>query len=617
MNTRLSSLVTVALLFVSGCLSAWSQGSTFTYQGRLAGPDGPANGFYDMRFSLFDASASGTQIGNSLTNTAIPTSNGLFAAALDFGTNSFTGPDRWLQIDVRTNGGSSFVPLSPRQQVTPAPYALYASTAGVALTATTAASAIAVAATNISGAVTLAQLPSSVITNNENGINLTGAFNGNGAGLTNVPGAMPTQVVAGTNIQAAPNMVYLLTNNSVVTVLLAPGMNVGDLVKIAGTGTNGWQIAQNPGQSIIASFSGGLNLNWTPRITHSNGWSCDGTKLVAAASGPNISGQIYSSTNSGITWNPLAAAPTEYWTALASSYDGTKLVAATFLDGIFASTNAGATWFAQTNSHTGIGHEVSAIASSADGTKLVAVEGPPLYAASLPGRGGIFTSTDSGQTWTLQLGAPTNSTWTSVASSADGTRLSALASGSFVCYQSIDSGVTWTPSITNSSTEVALSANGTTLVTAGFSGIFTSLDFGGTWNSRALPGNLALLVYRLAVSSDGTILLAAPGPGAALNPIFLSHDSGLTWTAQSSGPANVFGGVLLSANGLKLVAAEIGSWGSSIPTGSGTIWTAQTATTVGTDGWLALQPNTAIELQYVGNGQFLPISFTGGGYSVH
>src|SRR5206468_5329073 len=36
----------------------------------------------------------------------------------------------WLEISVRTNGGGAFSTLSPRQALTPSPYAIFAGTAG-------------------------------------------------------------------------------------------------------------------------------------------------------------------------------------------------------------------------------------------------------------------------------------------------------------------------------------------------------------------------------------------------------------------------------------------------------------------------------------------------------
>jgi hypothetical protein len=63
------------------------------------------------------------------------------------------------------------------------------------------------------------------------------------------------------------------------------------------------------------------------------------------------------------------------------------------------------------------------VASSADGTKLVAV------ANLFPDGGYIYTSADSGATWT-QTG--TQQDWSSVASSADGTKLVAVANAGYI-----------------------------------------------------------------------------------------------------------------------------------------------------------------------------------------
>jgi hypothetical protein len=65
-------------------------------------------------------------------------SNGLFITNLDFGSQ-FTGQATWLEIGVRSNNVGSFVVLAPRQQLTPTPNAVFATTAsnlsGVASTA--------------------------------------------------------------------------------------------------------------------------------------------------------------------------------------------------------------------------------------------------------------------------------------------------------------------------------------------------------------------------------------------------------------------------------------------------------------------------------------------------
>jgi hypothetical protein len=119
------------LVSVFGLLpSAFSQGSAFTYQGRLNDNGSPANGSYDLRFVLYTADPGGTQVGPILTNPATPLSGGLFTVKLDFGANIFAGADRFLEIAARTNGGGGFAVLNPRQALTPSPYAVFAEKLG-------------------------------------------------------------------------------------------------------------------------------------------------------------------------------------------------------------------------------------------------------------------------------------------------------------------------------------------------------------------------------------------------------------------------------------------------------------------------------------------------------
>src|SRR4029077_14995588 len=63
------------------------------------------------------------------TNSSTAVSGGMFTVALDFGSGVFTGPARWLEIGVRTNGSGNFTTLSPRQPLLPTPYAILAKSA--------------------------------------------------------------------------------------------------------------------------------------------------------------------------------------------------------------------------------------------------------------------------------------------------------------------------------------------------------------------------------------------------------------------------------------------------------------------------------------------------------
>ena len=97
-------------------------GTGFTYQGQLKKDGNPVNGNCDFRFSLYGDSG-GPPIGVQ-TTTGITVTDGLFTVQLDFGAGAFHGDARWLEIAVRCAGDAEYVTLSPRQPLTPAPYAL-------------------------------------------------------------------------------------------------------------------------------------------------------------------------------------------------------------------------------------------------------------------------------------------------------------------------------------------------------------------------------------------------------------------------------------------------------------------------------------------------------------
>ena len=323
--------------------------------------------------------------------------------------------------------------------------------------------------------------------------------------------------------------------------------------------STGWFIAVN------LTFA----QTWTRTSAPSNNWeavasSADGSKLIAAG----MSWIYCISTNSGSTWitntQPQKGSRHGGWSCIASSADGTKLVG---LAGgiIWVSTNSGTTWFS--NNVPGVAF-FGSVALSADGNKLVAVAGDH---SSSPGS--IYTSTNSGITL-KQTTAPTNN-WMSVASSADGTKLVAAAiindpqnhpqSGKI--YASTDSGLTW--ALTGASTNnlwatVASSADGSKLLAASevaivlvptlrgsYGSVYTSTNFGITWTSNHVP---AAQWQSVASSADGTKLVAV-----AIEPrglIYSSTNSGATWVSNNV-PNDGWHSVASSADGNQLVAASI------------------------------------------------------------
>ncbi len=137
-NTRMGLILGLALAggtlvvpssIVGSPALARASGSTtqeFTYQGKLTQNNVVVNGTADLRFTLWDASGLGVQIGPVLAANGVTVSNGLVTVLLDFGPGTFSGDGRWLEVEARFPAGvGSFETLTPRQSITPTPYALY------------------------------------------------------------------------------------------------------------------------------------------------------------------------------------------------------------------------------------------------------------------------------------------------------------------------------------------------------------------------------------------------------------------------------------------------------------------------------------------------------------
>ena len=99
------------------------------------------------------------------------------------------------------------------------------------------------------------------------------------------------------------------------------------------------------------------------------------------------------------------------WRDIASSSDGTKLVAATFASYIYTSIDRGVSWTQRATSDVW-----EACIFSDDGTKLAAVVSS----------GNIGLSTDSGVNWTEKTVGGGGKGWIDIVSSSDGTVLQLL-----------------------------------------------------------------------------------------------------------------------------------------------------------------------------------------------
>ncbi len=147
------------LAFGIGASGAEPIGTAFTFKGRLLENGTKVSGTYDLKFTLYDDKTGGSPTGGPLSVTDVAVSDGLFTVTLDFGASVFTGDARWVKLEVKTNGASSYVTLSPRHSLQPSPHTQYAASAGTATSATTAATATTANGVS-SGAVTAAGIAS-------------------------------------------------------------------------------------------------------------------------------------------------------------------------------------------------------------------------------------------------------------------------------------------------------------------------------------------------------------------------------------------------------------------------------------------------------------------------
>ncbi len=619
----------VLLLLVSVTLKVAAQGTAFNYQGRFNVAGLPANTNYDFRFIIFDAVTNGNQISVPLTNSAVAVSGGLFNVTLDFGSGLFTGTNYWLDLAVRATGDANFVTLSPRQPVLPVPYAIFATGASNLLGA--------LPATQIVGTLPSAQI-SGTYSGQVNFVNSTntfsGAFTGSGAALTNLNATQLTTgtvadarlsanvallnqnqtftgannfygannftnnansftgsffgnglvgwiPVSGTAVQAVRDTGYLLLNSQFTTVTLPASASLltGDIVRISGAGIGGWRAQANSNQSYLGNFSSYLNSLWLPATVSGTKWlslaaSSDGSRMYAAGG----SG-VFASTDSGHTWNGPVSTLAGSWNTVANSANGSIVLAGVPSKAVQVSYDAGTTW---TPVASLLASNAIAIGCSYDARKIIVAN-----------KSGLVYTNNSVGGWS-SIGASA-ATWDAVAYAGSGANCAAANTSGTVFSQAGGS-----VSVTNKAiTGLVISADGTKLVAcASPGGIYTSANSGATWANSAAPWTNWNC---LAASADCTRLAAGISNGV----IYISANFGASWSALTGSSNTVWAALATSADGSKLAG------GVNATSGGIYYSTAGTQSTTSTNGFITGSQGSAVELQYIGNNQFMPVSSVG------
>ena len=624
----------VLLLLVVSALKVGAQGTAFNYQGRLNDAGAPANAAYDFQFTVYNALTSGSPVSASVTNSAVAVSNGLFTVTLDFGPGIFTGTNGWLDLAVRAAGATNFTELSPRQPVLPVPYAIFATGASNLLGT--------LPATQLVGTLPSAQVAGTYYgaVNFTNATNsFSGTFAGNGALLTNLNASQLTTgtvadarlttnvallntnqtftgsnnftgannftnrannftgsffgnglvgwiVVSNTAVTATADTGYLLTSPQFSSVALPPGTNllVGDIIRISGAGAGGWWVGQGTNQTIIGNFFGYRSSLWLDSSAGNANWlslaaSADGTLMYAAGSAG-----VFTSSDAGHTWSGNVV-PTTQWNAVATSADGQTVLAVATLSSkaVQVSTNAGAssTWNNLAGSPTANWADV---ACASDGKKII---------GSVSGGSGLVYTNNPSNVWS-SIGA-TGGNWNIVAYAGNGNNFAAgNTSGSVF---SLAGG---SRSLTNKTvTGLVISADGTKLAACvNPGGIYTSTNSGVSWTNTSAPWTTWGC---LTASADCTRLVAGVSGGL----IYASANFGGNWTPLAGSSNQVWSAVTASADGSKLAGA--------VNSATGQIYYSAAAaqSTTSTNGTLTGSQSSAVELQYIGNNQFMPVSTAG------
>jgi len=309
-----SGFLILALMasFVSGTIAV-PVGTAFTYQGRLKSAGQSATGNYDLKFTLYDAASGSGQIGSPVTIAPVVLTNGNFTVSLDFGA-VFSGEARWLEIGVRTNGSSSpYGTPSTRQALTPTPYALYAPSAGLAVTATTAGTSSNLVG-NLSGDVTgtqmatvVARVAGQTATNVANG-----AVTANAATSANTPNTIVKRDASGNFSAGAITAAGFTGVGSGLT-----GLNAGQLT----TGTV-------PTERLSGAYTGALTFNNGANFLSGNGAGLTSLNAGSLASGTVPSARLSGTYSSAVVFNNAGNS----YTGNGSGLTGTGLAQTTVLN---------------------------------------------------------------------------------------------------------------------------------------------------------------------------------------------------------------------------------------------------------------------------------------------
>ena len=383
-----------------------------------------------------------------------------------------------------------------------------------------------------------------------------------------------------------------LDATSVLALTTAP---VGSMAFYAGTEGGLWQIevAQGgpaePGTWEGNGPRGGRSLTLAVSPDFANdGLAFTGEWIQHKGGGQSGLG-ILRSDDEGQTWQPsssgtenIAYSSALHDFAFSPDFATDRIVFAATWGGLFRSTDGGQTWPWVSRLYTGPFGSIGSVAVAPD-------FGSSGHVLATSGWGGVYVSQDGGIHWTANYSMPVSGPVAySPAFADDGT---AFVTGWYGLYRTADEGASWAHVLTATITSLAVSpgfaADGTVL--AGGYEVYISHDGGTSWISVTLPIT-SVLISDLAVSPEfATDQTVFAGTSAGL---YGSYDGGLTWAPVAGYPGLPVRALAISpgwpAHGVLLAGTDLGVYRT---TDGGVTWhLAQELTTL-SSGPVALSPD--------------------------
>lgn len=130
-----TSILTALIFILILATVGYAQTTEFTYQGKLTDVGGqPAAYDFEFRLCVYETLSCSPPLATFTKTNVAPSSGGIFTIKVDFGNGQFSnGTDRYVEVAVRRTGASEYTTLAPRQEITSAPYAIFSSDAGNAI----------------------------------------------------------------------------------------------------------------------------------------------------------------------------------------------------------------------------------------------------------------------------------------------------------------------------------------------------------------------------------------------------------------------------------------------------------------------------------------------------